>query len=239
MCQASLISTTHLNQPFPFPSSHNICRVLPNLLWNSLIFKNHFWKAIKPRNMTMWATSSYFTSDDTGSFHFQTSPTLKEVKRRGRGTGGGEGDRNVKSWKKAGISSPPISHNPRSCEMHWREQRSCPTLLTGRGFLCFHRFKRERGEVELLWINPHPPGKERRLCRSVGSTHLGTFTHGWLGKVLAQRLARAPQTLLKPHLGWSLQTESASPAQGGFWAAWGALATLMDAKTKNKSDLRH
>lgn len=109
MRQASLISTTHLNQPFPFPSSHNICRVPPNLWWNSLIFKNHFWKAIKPRNMTMWATSSYFMPDDTGSFHFKTSPTLKEVKRRGVGGGEkGKGDRDVKSWKKQEF--PPSFH---------------------------------------------------------------------------------------------------------------------------------
>jgi len=99
--------------------------------------------------------------------------------------------------------------------MHWRQQPPCPTLLlTGRGFLCLPRFKREGGEVELLWINP--PGKERRVCRSVGSTHLVTSTHGWLGKLLAQRLERAPQPLFRPHLGWSPQTGSAFPAQGGL-----------------------
>lgn len=156
----------------------------------------------------------------------------QEVKRRG-------GAKEIEMWKvgKSRISPPLFHTTPCSGEIHWREQRPCPTLLTGRGFLCLHRFKRERGEVELLWINP--PGQERRVRRSVPSTHLVTFPHGWLCKLLAQSLERVPQPLLKAHLGWSPRTESAFPAQGGFWAGWGALATLMDAKIKNKSDLRH
>lgn len=134
-------------------------------------------------------------------------------------------------------TSPLILHKPRSCEMHWREQRSCLPLLPGRGFLCLHRFKRKRGDVKSLWINP--PGKERTVWRAAGSTHLVAFAHGWLGKVLAQGLERAPQPPLKPHLGWSLQNASAPTAHRGLGAGWGALATPMDAKIKKKSDLRH
>lgn len=56
--------------------------------------------------MTMWATSSYFTSDDTGSFHFQTSPTLKEVIRRAGG------EKEIEMWKvgKSRNFLPPPFH---------------------------------------------------------------------------------------------------------------------------------
>lgn len=91
--------------------------------------------------------------------------------------------------------------------------------------------------MELLWI--YPREKEKKVCKPVGSTHLVTFPHGGLCKILDQGLERADQPVLKPHLGWRLETGSVSQEQREFCSGWGALSTLIDAKIKNKSDLRH